>query len=155
MTKIPGTIAEKIEEIVSSRIEEMTFIEVSKIAYTPALGDEKIIAASLQVYEPFQDEFGLAIERDLAFNIASSLFSAQEKIIDEELVKDLTLEILNMLAGAVMATLLRNDMSFKLGIPIISSRFPSETVGDSHHFNIEGNSLFFNTPSAQLFEELI
>ena len=155
MTKIPRTIAEKIEEIVSSRIEEMTFMEVSKLANTPALGDEKIIAASLRVYEPFQDEFGLAIERDLAFNIASSLFSAQERIIDEELVKDLTLEILNMLAGAVMATLLRDDMSFKLGIPIISSRSPSEALGDSHHFNIEGNSLFFNTPSAQLFEELI
>ncbi len=152
MDKSPKSIINKIESVVTSKIEEMMFVEVNVARdnmQKPKL-DEPITAV-IHLREPFEGRFTISVGRELAISLATSLFNSENKKIDNEIVDDLTREILNILAGAVMASLLKAKANFKLGIPIIS-RGERPSASDSFfHFEIDGYPFLFETPKPELF----
>ncbi len=146
MVNSSQTISSQIESTVTSILERVIFLEVS--VHNPSAEPEMqgAIMASLDVFEPFRDKFELAIERDLAFDIATVLFNVQRHEITEDLAKDFTLEILNMIAGAVMGSVVDPVNGFRLGIPEIQKKNPENIYKFDYCFIIEGRNMFLKTP---------
>ncbi len=148
MIRSSEVLSKKIETTVASTLEKMIFMEVSVQEDSPATEAKTPILASLKVLEPFQDKFEVAIDRELAFDIARLLFNTLKEEVTEELARDFTLEILNLLAGSIMGSLISKERHFRLEIPKNLKAF-------DHCFSVNGKTLYLKRPASNRFSQFL
>ena len=155
MIRSSEVLSKKIETTVASTLEKMIFMEVSVQEDSPATEAKTPILASLKVLEPFQDKFEVAIDRELAFDIARLLFNTLKEEVTEELARDFTLEILNLLAGSIMGSLISKERHFRLGIPEIEEKIPKNLKAFDHCFSVNGKTLYLKRPASNRFSQFL
>ena len=111
----------------SSAMENMAFEQVD-IPFAGMPGpeiEERNLWAVLPILRPAAGEIAIRISEDYVKTLTTSLFEGSDKLVSDELTKDALAEILNTIAGCLMARLVSPMQEFELGLPKV-------TIGESH-----------------------
>ncbi len=138
-------VEQLLVDAVSETIETMAFMEVNKAdAITPY--DEHLVRLRVEILinAPFPGEMRLVLPKSLAGLFAQNMYSLEEQDVTDETVEDVLGEIINIVAGRLMADILPDDQTFQLGLPLIGPDAFLETEASSHaiEFNIENIPLW-------------
>jgi CheY-specific phosphatase CheX len=138
-------VEQLLTDAISETIETMAFMEVNKAdSITPY--DEHLarLRVEILVNAPFPGEMRLVLPKTLAILFAQNMFSLEEQEVTEETVEDVLGEIINIIAGRLMADILPEDQTFQLGLPLIGPDAFLETEASSHaiEFSIESAPLW-------------
>ena len=95
--------------------------------------------ARLDALEPLKGEFALVFPEGLAREVAAGLHGVEAAELPERTVLDCTAEILNIIAGQFLESVLPSDVEFSLGIPLsgIGTRFDFPAGMRSYTFKID------------------
>ena len=122
-----GNVPVKLQEIIGGAVietfENMAFMEVvQKDEETPERETPDTLKATLLVHDPFPGELRLIVPKELAAEIGQVIYSTihDEEIADQVLF-DVLAELLNTIAGSVVAEIVPEEQSFRLGIPEIGA----------------------------------
>ncbi len=101
-------------------IENMAFMEVVRTEKTTPY-DEHLVRLRLEILinKPFPGEMRLVLPMDLAIQFTKNMYNLAEEEINEDLMKDVLGEIINIISGRLMADLIPEDQTFDLGLPLI------------------------------------
>jgi len=133
-------VEQLLTDAVSETIETMAFLEVNKAdSITPY--DEHLVRLRVEILvnAPFPGEMRLVLPKSLAGLFAQNMYSLEEQDVTEEIVEDVLGEIINIIAGRLIADILPDDQTFQLGLPLIGPDAFLETEASSHaiEFSIE------------------
>lgn len=122
-------------------IENMAFMEISKTdKVTPY--DEHLVRLRLEILinKPFAGEIRLILPMDLAIQFTKNMYNLTEEEITEDLMQDVLGELINIIAGRLMADLIPGDQTFELGLPLIGPDVfvQAEASSLSVEFDAEG-----------------
>ncbi len=126
MSQQYGETAEALRQhIIDSVTEafEMAFIDVEPIE-DQANFLEKVdwlnvnaLYTAILIDKPFPAELRLITPRPLAIMMAQNMYVMDESGIEEQMLNDMVAEMLNVIAGRLMAAILPPNTSFHLGLP--------------------------------------
>ncbi|MCX8043309.1 MAG: chemotaxis protein CheX [Desulfobacterota bacterium] len=135
-----------VEQAVSATIENMAFT-VAEPLETPPQETSDMIGARLPVLKPYAAELRLAMPVNTAQALAQELYSVTYDDITPDMLHDIAGEFLNMIAGAIIRSLLPQDTPFQLGLPVAGScsLFDSTQTFTAWGFSIDGNELIILT----------
>jgi hypothetical protein len=100
-----------VQQAVSQSLEEMCFMPVL---------EEAVLLASLPVLEPCPGDIHLQIQERIAREIALSIYACEPDALTEKMVDDAIGELINTVAGQLLALRLPDDHVFTLGLPTVS-----------------------------------
>jgi len=119
-------------DAISETIETMAFIELLKAdVITPY--DESLVRLRVEILvnAPFPGEIRLVLPKTLAVLFAQNMYSLDEQDVADETIEDVLGEIVNIIAGRLMADILPEDQTFQLGLPLIGPDAFLETEASS------------------------
>ncbi len=113
-------VNETLIEAVIETLESMAFVEVLQVdKVTPY--DEHLVRLRVEILvnAPFPGEIRLVLPKSLAFIFAQNMYSLDEQDVTDDIISDVLGEIVNIIAGRLMADILPADQTFQLGLPLI------------------------------------
>lgn len=126
------TVKETLIEAVGDTIESMAFMEVLPGEKTTPYDEHLVrLRVEILVNAPFPGEIRLVLPKQLAFVFAQNMYSLDESGVTEEIISDVLGEIVNIVAGRLMADILPADQTFQLGLPLIGEDVFLETEASS------------------------
>lgn len=135
-------VKEILLDAVTETIESMAFIELlpsEKI--TPY--DEHLVRLRVEILinAPFPGEIRLVLPKSLAFLFAQNMYSLEEKDVTDDIISDVLGEVVNIVAGRLMADILPVDQTFQLGLPLIGPDvfLDTEAASQAVEFDAEGS----------------
>lgn len=141
-------------------IENMAFMEVVGADKTTPY-DEHLVRLRLEILinKPFAGEMRLILPMDLAIQFTKNMYNLTEEEITEDLMKDVLGELINIIAGRLMADLIPEDQTFELGLPLIGPDVfvQAEASSLSVEFDAEGTPfwiILFGDGFQQSFDNL-
>ena len=146
-------LQETMSAAVIETFENMAFMEVVQTdqpASPPPKSD--MLKASILVHDPFQGELRLVMPRELTATIAETLYpSGDQQNIDKQIF-DVLAELLNTIAGRVLAEIVSHKRTFRIGLPVtgIESFEETDPPGAQYNFETEGHSFFLMVCSEAL-----
>ena len=120
MTIYESKLRNFLESAVIETIESMAFVEiVPTINKTPY--DEHLVRLRVEILvnAPFPGEIRLVLPISLAMIFAQNMHNLDERQITDELIHDVLGEIINIVAGRLMADIIPSNQTFQLGLPQI------------------------------------
>lgn len=134
-------LKEIIADAVSQTIESMAFVDIS-LSSTKTPYDEHLVRLRVEILinAPFPGEIRLVLPVSLAVSFAKNMYNLDEKEVSEEILNDVLGEIINIVAGRIMADILPEDQTFQLGLPQVGQDVFLETEAASLdlEFDAEG-----------------
>lgn len=136
----------KLQEIMTNAVidtfENMAFTEVIRTDQS-APEDPGLLRANILIHDPVPGELRLVIPHQLATAIAEALYNPTDESELDKLLSDVLAELLNTIAGRVMAEAIP-DQTFRLGLPETVEGSFDETDLPSVQcaFEAEGSSFF-------------
>ncbi|MCK5436732.1 MAG: response regulator [Desulfobulbaceae bacterium] len=111
-------LQETMAAAVIETLENMTFMEVVQTDQ-PASPQPKsdMLKASILVHDPFQGELRLVMPRKLTATIAETLYQPGDQQDIDNLLFDVVAELLNTIAGRVLAEIVSHERTFRIGLP--------------------------------------
>ncbi len=130
-----------VVDATAETVENMAFLEVLQSdKITPY--DEHLVRLRVEILinSPFPGEIRLVIPISLAVLFAQNMYNLEEKEISEKLMHDVLGEIVNIIAGRLMADIVPADQAFHLGLPQVGADVFLETEASSFsvEFDTEG-----------------
>ncbi|MBT3225282.1 MAG: hypothetical protein HN580_25310 [Deltaproteobacteria bacterium] len=120
-------------DVISETVETMAFMEVlKKDTITPYDEHLERLRVEILVNAPFPGEIRLVLPKSLAVLFSQNMYSLDEQDVTIETVEDVLGEIVNIIAGRLMADILPEDQTFQLGLPLIGPDAFLETEASSH-----------------------
>lgn len=120
-------VSKALMQAVGTTLEQMVFMEVLASVDRCALAPENTVWAELDILAPFHGRVGLTMPRELVDDILDGVFSEPPGFGDEDEApapsftdpqrEDTVAELLNTIAGQLLALLVPEDNTFKLGVP--------------------------------------
>lgn len=111
---------DKLKEIITNAVmetlENMAFMEVIQIDQSASESPD-LLRASILVHDPFPWELRLIMPRELAATIAETIYNPGDQQDIDKLLFDVLAELLNTIAGRVMAEVVSHENTFRLGLP--------------------------------------
>jgi len=129
-------------DAVSETLENMTFLEVTqgkKEQWDPQ--NSSVICVSLLINNPFPGEFKLRLPLELAQQMAEILYGMPAEETSETMLRDITAEVLNTVAGRIMTEILPGNQTYQLGLPEIDpvESSPGEEAAADWYLNVDEN----------------
>lgn len=142
---------ELLLRVVAQIMENTAFTEVRRAAAEPVYSD-RVRGVALLVHDPVQGEFRLLMADGLLKKLAALVYGSVMPVIDEQLENDFLAELLNTIAGRLLAELLPPEQSFQLGLPQSQDGAPAcpESPCRSWHFTIEDQPMTISLHGATL-----
>lgn len=84
---------------------------------------ENPLTTQILVHHPFCGEIELTADETLIFKMAENIMMIEPEDLSEEQKNDMFFELLNTLSGRVLALLLPENITFKLGLPETTESF--------------------------------
>jgi len=128
-------------EAISNIIETMAFVEVLKAdRITPYDEDLARLRVEILVNAPFPGEIRLILPKSLAVLFTKNMYSLDDQEVSDETIGDVLGEIINIIAGRLMADILPGDQTFQLGLPLIGpdAFLDTEASSQAIEFHAEG-----------------
>lgn len=134
---------------VVNEVMEMHFIDVEE-ADSQENYSENIdwlnlttLYTAILILHPFPGELRLIVPRELAISMAQNIYVMEEEP-SEQILDDLVAEMINVIAGRLMAQILRPHEKFKIGLPETGedSFIQADTFSLAIDFNAEGLPLW-------------
>jgi CheY-specific phosphatase CheX len=101
----------QVHQSVKCAVEAMIFTEVNRAT---------VLVATLPILKPSSGRLQVVIQERLAHDFASSMYACDAGKLSPQMVEDALAEIINTVAGQLMASILPDDQTFKLGLPEVS-----------------------------------
>ncbi|MFH2129491.1 MAG: chemotaxis protein CheX [bacterium] len=133
-----------LDEAVRETIETMAFMEVMRgDKITPY--DEHLVRLRVEILvnAPFPGEIRLVLPKSLAMVFAQNMYSLDEQEVTDEIIADVLGEIVNIIAGRLIADILPGDQTFQLGLPQIGPDAFLETEAASLAIEFDAESTPF------------
>ncbi|MDY6853020.1 MAG: chemotaxis protein CheX [Thermodesulfobacteriota bacterium] len=145
MTTPNENLAEKIFEAVAETFENMAFMEavpVSSDDVEPS-SDSTLLWSRIAVLQPVEGELTLLASEGLAGEITEAIFGeTDEDASPDDMAFDALAELINTIAGRLMAELIPQDQAFELGLPETGKGWPQGSEEEiAYHFDLEGHKL--------------
>lgn len=144
MTTPNENLAEKIFEAVAETFEDMAFMEAVPIDSDDAEPSvSTLLWARIAVLQPVEGELTLLASEELAGEITEAVFGeADEDTSPDDMAFDALAELINTIAGRLMAELIPQDQTFELGLPETEKGWPQGLEEEAaYHFDLEGHKL--------------
>ena len=109
-----------LQKAVIETIENMAFVEIlPKDKISPY--DEHLVRLRVEILvnAPFPGEIRLVFPISLAMIFSQNMYNLDERQITEDLIHDVLGEIINIVAGRLMADIIPSNQTFQLGLPQI------------------------------------
>lgn len=118
-----------VQHAVSQSLEEMCFMPVL---------EESVLRASLPVVEPCAGIIHLQIQERVAREIGLSIYACEPGTLTEKMLDDAIGELINTVAGQLLARALPEDHVFTLGLPTVlrHSSFSYDVASRSAVFKV-------------------
>lgn len=156
--------SELVEQVVlaalSETFENLVFEEVQVVGvekFEPGLQDfSSCWWAKIDMLEPVSGELVLVAPQDLLIKFAESVFGMiDEQMPDQEQIFDNFGELMNTFCGRLIAGLLPENKSFRLGLPVIGDGAIPSGAGEFYLFNcLIGDNLVFLLMSHIFWEKI-
>ncbi len=106
-------------ESVSETFEAMIFTTVAPVdSPEPESPDQKMLRADVDSVNPIKGKMTLQMPPDLALEITKDVLGwMEDRDPEETMIRDALAELINTIAGRIMAKLIPEDESFELGLP--------------------------------------
>jgi len=128
MIKLKSTL----EGAVIETIENMAFVEVAQVEKNTPYDEHMVrLRVEILVNAPFPGEIRLVLPIALAMIFAQNMYNLDEKKITDNLMHDVLGEIINIIAGRLMAEIVPDNQTFQLGLPEIGPDAFLETDASS------------------------
>ena len=109
--------AQHLPDAIRKSLEELVFMEVNfSDTDIPLKRCDERICASLAVESPYQGDVILLISFPLLRQVARMIYPGGSRI-DDDLLKDIAGELLNIIAGNLMGVTTAENETFRLGFP--------------------------------------
>lgn len=144
MTTPNENLAEKIFEAVAETFENMAFMEAVPIDSDDIEpSGSTLLWARIAVLQPVEGELTLLALEELAGEITEAVFGeADEDASPDDMAFDALAELINTIAGRLMAELILHDQTFELGLPETGKGWPQGSEEEiAYHFDLEGHKL--------------
>lgn len=119
MIVIPGSLEERISLAVSKTIENFAFEEAvidSEIMDLPTNFSEMLLGI-IKIEDPPLGEMGLIVPKNLMAKFTEAIHGIPAEELTTALLFDNLAELLNTLAGRLVASMVPGDRTFMLGLP--------------------------------------
>lgn len=140
-------LQETMVRAVIETLENTAFMEVSQIEQ-PASAPEKsnMLKVGISVHQPFPGALRLVMPSELVVTIAETLYNPGDQQEIDILLFDVLAELLNTIAGRVLAEVVSHEYTFRLGIPEtgIESFAENDMPSVQCNFETEGHYFFLN-----------
>lgn len=100
-----------VHQSLRQSVEEMIFMPVNKSA---------MLVALLPLLEPVEGKIQLVMPDMLARDITLSIYACEADKLTTQMVEDAVAELINTVAGQLVASVLSEDQTFTLGLPVVS-----------------------------------
>jgi CheY-specific phosphatase CheX len=132
-------LKESVYEAVAETLESMVFMEaVLEEPGDPESLGSKPLGSSIVIKQPFTARATLYMPIELARELTMNILGAyDEEILSDEIVRDALAELINTIAGRLMAKLTPEDQTFELGLPEPVEGGPPETGGNLFFFDVD------------------
>jgi len=132
MTIIEPELRNILERAVADTIESMAFVEIVPTEKKTPYNEHLVrLRVEILVNAPFPGEIRLVLPISLAMIFAQNMYNLDERQITDELIQDVLGEIVNIVAGRLMAEIIPSKQTFQLGLPQIGTDAFLETDADS------------------------
>jgi CheY-specific phosphatase CheX len=139
---------ETMTRALAETLESMAFMEVTAgLSDEEAPYDDELLWSGIDVAAPFQGRITLVMPQGLALEMTETMFGFGEiETPLEDLARDTLAEIINTLAGRLMAGIVPEDQTFELGLPETGEGWP-DTHAPKQEFrlSVEGETVFLLT----------
>lgn len=111
-----------------------------------------MLKAGILVHDPFQGELRLVMPRELAATIAETLYQSGDQQDIDNILFDVVAELLNTIAGRVLAEIVSHERTFRIGLPVtgVESFEETDLSAVQYNFGTEGYSFFLMVCSEAL-----
>jgi len=134
-------VKEILVDAVTETIESMAFVELLP-AETITPYDEQMVRLRVEILvnEPFPGEIRLVLPKALAVQFARNMYSLEQQEVTDGIISDVLGEIVNIIAGRLMADILPGHQTFKLGLPLVGpdAFLDTEAASQAVEFSAEG-----------------
>jgi hypothetical protein len=105
-----------------------------------------MLTVSISVHQPFPGALRLVMPGELVVTIAETLYNPGDPQEIDVILFDVLAELLNTIAGRVLAEVVSHECTFRLGIPEtgIESFSENDVPSVQCHFETEGHYFFLN-----------
>ena len=103
---------------IEETFENMLFMDAEYIEQEVDINDAYMIR--ILINHPFPGELVLHLPESLVVHMAMNLYMMDEEEVDYKVKLDLSYELTNTIAGRVMANMVPDNKTFKLGLPEIT-----------------------------------
>ncbi|MDH4121636.1 MAG: chemotaxis protein CheX [Deltaproteobacteria bacterium] len=139
---VTAQLHDMVIESVVEAFEPMGFLEVLPAeAFVPY--DERMnrVRVEIMVETPFQGEMRLIIPKEVGMEITTNLYSYDRGQVTENMLNDMLREILNVIAGRLVARIVPPEIPFTIGLPEVGKKSfdDKNTPSSTFHFHLEQN----------------
>jgi len=121
-----------LESAVIETVENMAFVEVVQTDKSTPYDEHLVrLRVEILVNAPFPGEIRLVVPISLAMIFAQNMYNLEEKKITDDLIHDVLGELVNIIAGRLMAEIISDNQTFQLGLPQIGPDVFIETDASS------------------------
>lgn len=114
----PTPLYQAMKAAVSQTLENMAFTEaLEHYDQDYKIPADQLVWTSILIQDPVPGELRLAMPEAVLKTLTGAIFGLEEADISQRQMSDILFELLNTIAGLFMAKLLRDDQTFKLGLP--------------------------------------
>lgn len=132
MSNSENKLKEILETTVIETIESMAFVEVAQTdKHTPYNEHMVRLRVEILINAPFPGEIRLVLPISLAMIFVQNMYSLDEKQVTDDLIQDVLGEMVNIIAGRLMADIIPDNQTFQLGLPQIGPDAFLETDASS------------------------
>ncbi len=137
-------VREILVDAVTETIESMAFMELLPSDRISPY-DESLIRLRVEILinAPFPGEIRLVLPRRLAVPFAKNMYSLEAEEVTDSIIEDVLGEIVNIIAGRLMADILPDDQTFQLGLPLVGPDAFLETEASSLVIEFDAEGLPF------------
>ncbi len=132
-------LKENVYEAVAETLESMVFMEalLDEPGDPESLGPSPI-GSCIAVNKPFEGRATLFMSIELAQELTMNILGAyDEETLSDAIVRDALAELINTIAGRLMAKLTPEDQTFELGLPEPVEGIPRETDAIIFYFDVD------------------
>lgn len=135
-------INEVMARAVADTFEGMVFMETLAVTQDCPASASTNHWTWLDVLDPFQARVFLELPEDLLRQVVAELYGLEGEDCTPDVLGDTLAELLNTLAGRVMALAVPEDTTFQLGLPTRGTgKPPLSGPGNTHLFTSSGHCI--------------
>lgn len=137
----PEKISTSVLKATENTFADFVFMDAISIDEKDVEFNEPL-STQILIHHPFCGEIELTADEELVYKMAENIMMISHEDLTEEQKSDILFELLNTLGGRILALLLPENLTFKLGLPETTESFMERENEICHNYFFKIDDLY-------------